>query len=762
LINMEWLKKKWDLAGLVALISCGVLRVFGPDQLAGWTGWTAVVFAALILGKVIYDRSARLQAMLGTVGRIAGVEPASTDEPALAFRGLLPFREGDAPVFGKLGRRNDVASLLPAVRDPGLRVVVLRGDSGCGKTSLIRAGLLPTLRAEGWQLVDVDPETRDPGPEIQRAKAAAPSANLLVVADQFEERYLRGEQAAVKPFNEALRNSIENKQAKWLIGVRADFKYLVDDLIEEYGHGFEAEFLKPRVGYGLRLFTVAGAEAVIAELGKGVFEPGVALQLAEDLSRGGRVLPADMQFVGFEMQQRGIQTLDEYRKAGGRDGIIADSISGIIAQFTDEHGRQNARKLLNALIDQEHGTRLPEALTAQELGARAGVVGDVESFCEPFVKQRLVLRVGDSAANLVARYRLAHDYLVQPIYTAIGHTETDYEKVIRLLTLYAGEFGRNPQARIPHYDYRLIRRILRRVFRDARLNESERLATPVLRATARRNWRQRGGIAVIAVGVGLFLPPVRTRIESAVTRQLNAGITASRPQARPQLVRLSSQEVVGVPASLFRYGRMPFLRRIPIPEMVLLPRPEVSARVLSGGRNAEVPAGSVAVARFKVTVAQFNAFAAVSGRPEKGGDPDLPVVAISWDEAKDYCTWLREITGKPFRLPTGAEWEAVCRAGGTDRQVAASLSEVAWHFDNAEGARHPVGRKKPNSFGLFDMLGNVEEWVADWDEDWLLRSTRGGNFNNKGSEMSCTKAIARSQRDSIDAVGFRCFVDTRQ
>jgi len=136
----------------------------------------------------------------------------------------------------------------------------------------------------------------------------------------------------------------------------------VDDLVEQYKGDFEAEFLKPRVGYGLRLFTLAKAESIISEIGKQVFDSGIALQLAPDLSREGRVLPADVQFVGYEMQHRGIQTLDDYRKAGGRDGIIADSIRNVIGQFTSEDKRGNASRLLTSLIDQEHGTRLAEAL----------------------------------------------------------------------------------------------------------------------------------------------------------------------------------------------------------------------------------------------------------------------------------------------------------------------------------------------------------------------------------------------------------------
>ena len=548
-----------------------------------------------------------------------------------------------------------------------------------------------------------------------------------------------------------MRGTIEGKHGKWLIGVRADFKYLIDDLIEQYRGIFEIEFLKPRVGYGLRLFSTSEAENIISGIGNQVFDAGVALQLAQDLSRGGRVLPADIQFVGYEMQERGIRTLDEYRKAGGRDGIVATSIRNAIEQFPNEDRRANARKLLTALIDQEHGTRLAEALTTEELGARAGVSGNIEAYCEPFVRQRLILRLAAPAEKQLARYRLAHDYLVQPIYTAIGRTETDYEKVIRLLTSYAGEYSRNPETRIPPHDYRLIRRLLRRVTTDTRLADARRLAIPVIRVTARRTWVQTGIVTVVAFGLALFLPPLRYAIESNVTRALNSRIKPTKvAQAPPLVSRSFSGEVIGVPAYLFRYGRTPFFRRIPIPETVLV---SIAPSINRQER--------LEVSRFDVTVAQFNAFANASERPGKPGESALPVVAVGWNDANNYCTWLNQITGRPFRLPTADEWEATCRAGRTDTPDSGTLGEYAWDFENSGTGRHPVGTRKPNTLGMYDMLGNVEQWVADWNEDWSLRSTRGGNNTDKAQELSCKTARDRDARDQTDIVGFRCVAKVR-
>jgi formylglycine-generating enzyme required for sulfatase activity len=99
------------------------------------------------------------------------------------------------------------------------------------------------------------------------------------------------------------------------------------------------------------------------------------------------------------------------------------------------------------------------------------------------------------------------------------------------------------------------------------------------------------------------------------------------------------------------------------------------------------------------------------------GGAGHPVVGISHHAAMEYCRWLSLKTGKAYRLPTEAEWEWACRAGtrtayffGAD---AAKLGDYAWYVKNSEEQTHPVGKKKPNPWGLFDMYGNVAEWCLD-------------------------------------------------
>ncbi|MFO0952633.1 MAG: formylglycine-generating enzyme family protein [Isosphaeraceae bacterium] len=98
------------------------------------------------------------------------------------------------------------------------------------------------------------------------------------------------------------------------------------------------------------------------------------------------------------------------------------------------------------------------------------------------------------------------------------------------------------------------------------------------------------------------------------------------------------------------------------------------------------------------------------------GRKGQPVICITHHSAMEYCRWLSAKTGKVYRLPTEAEWEYACRAGtktaysfGDDPE---KLGEYAWFVDNAEKPQ-PVGKKKPNPWGLYDMHGNVSEWCLD-------------------------------------------------
>ena len=178
--------------------------------------------------------------------------------------------------------------------------------------------------------------------------------------------------------------------------------------------------------------------------------------------------------------------------------------------------------------------------------------------------------------------------------------------------------------------------------------------------------------------------------------------------------------------------------------------------------------------RYEVTYEQYDAFAEATGRrlPDDGGygRGSRPVTDVTWDEAAAFCAY------HDLRLPTEVEWEYAARDGGERRLYAgtddeAMLADYAYYNENALAYAMPVGMKQPNALGLYDMSGNVSEWVGAYYEQYPaagetpvykdfsqpgFRLTRGGNFH-RDADPARTYWRAGTLNDIRSfAIGFRC------
>ncbi len=217
--------------------------------------------------------------------------------------------------------------------------------------------------------------------------------------------------------------------------------------------------------------------------------------------------------------------------------------------------------------------------------------------------------------------------------------------------------------------------------------------------------------------------------------------------------------------------------------MVLIPAGEFMMGSLSGeGHDHEHPQHRVYVDafymdRYEVTVGQYKRFLSATGHrslpdwvSEYSRTADCPVVGVSWDDAVAYARWA----GK--RLPTEAEWEYACRAGSATKYSFGNdegrLGEYAWYYSNSGRKTHPVGQKKQNAWGLYDMHGNVWEWCSDWyDKDYYSNSPsrnpkgptngqyrvlRGGSWNNNANNARAANRNNNTPTNTNNNNGFRC------
>jgi formylglycine-generating enzyme required for sulfatase activity len=198
----------------------------------------------------------------------------------------------------------------------------------------------------------------------------------------------------------------------------------------------------------------------------------------------------------------------------------------------------------------------------------------------------------------------------------------------------------------------------------------------------------------------------------------------------------------------------------------------------SEGPQDQVQVPTFFMGRYPVTNAQYQKYLEAN---HKASEPELwagrdfnqpkqPVVGVSWEDARAYAHWAG------LRLPTEAEWEYACRSGTTTRFCSGDkdmdLDKVGWYGGNSEDSLHAVGEKAPNASGLYDMHGNVWEWVEDgWHDDyeglprdgsaWIDdprgtgRVVRGGSwYSDAGFCRSATRGFVEpGNRDFL--LGFR-------
>lgn len=163
----------------------------------------------------------------------------------------------------------------------------------------------------------------------------------------------------------------------------------------------------------------------------------------------------------------------------------------------------------------------------------------------------------------------------------------------------------------------------------------------------------------------------------------------------------------------------------------------------------QVTVGSFYICKYEVTQKLWKAF--MGNNPSWTKADNMPVEWVNWVTAQKFIRKLNAFSGKKFRLPTEAEWEYAARGGNRSHNYLYSGSDdinaVAWWKDNSGDKLHPVGTKRPNELGLYDMTGNAYEWCSDWQEPYQS----GAQTNPKGPQTGDWKVMRGGNQSSSES-----------
>jgi formylglycine-generating enzyme required for sulfatase activity len=184
-----------------------------------------------------------------------------------------------------------------------------------------------------------------------------------------------------------------------------------------------------------------------------------------------------------------------------------------------------------------------------------------------------------------------------------------------------------------------------------------------------------------------------------------------------------------------------------------------------------VTLSSYYIGKTEVTQALWQAV--MGTNPSRFKGDNLPVERVNWKDCQEFIRKLNSKTGKSFCLPTEAEWEYAARGGSKSRNNkysgSSNLGDVAWYREDSDEQTHPVGMKRPNELGIYDMSGNVWEWCSDWYSSYdsasqtnpvgpnsgTSRVIRGGGWGNNASYCRVSYRYISRPSDCGNLLGLR-------
>lgn len=462
---LDWITR----VGAIGTILVGIFGAFLPEENAKRFAWGVAFLLAIASTTVYFYKRHRTANLLKTAESLESLAPSAT------LRGLLPFEDGDELP----GRSRDIQGINTLVISSEFQFGVLWGESGCGKTSLLRAGLVPKLRNEGFLPIYISKPTKNPIEAIRSTllkevpsigKHSAKSLNhllklatpkdkkIVIIFDQFEEFFLTNRTPYSRAsFTKWLGEIVQsdNLPVVFLLSIRSDFFAQLQNFAPQI-----PEPTSIRTTYQLQNFDTEQAKQIFTAAAKadGIsFEPELIQAIIRELETEEFIRPAELQVVGTRLKRKNIVTLNRYETVGGARGILSSYISDEIKISINE---QIARLVLRMMCADSVETKAPNDLSINEIVLEIRGVNTsgsdsteiIHRILEQFVTSRILIRTDEN------KYNLTHDYLASYIRAATEGTETNTEKANRLLKKKIAEYKDDPRARIPFAKTRWIQK----------------------------------------------------------------------------------------------------------------------------------------------------------------------------------------------------------------------------------------------------------------------------------------------------------------
>ncbi|QJW89336.1 hypothetical protein HNV11_08045 [Spirosoma taeanense] len=497
----------------------GVITGFSLIALPSWYNWAwAIVGVLLFIGAFVV-------ALQATPKRV--VVPVAVGQNAI--KGLVPFEAEDASVFAKLQREDDLRECLNIITAKTFRFGILHGESGCGKTSFLQAGLRPRLNVDEsrFRCVYVEFTDRDPLFSVRQAlteqlvlteplpmeanltrllqTASGTGKPLVLLFDQFEQFFFQRHQSLdTDPFVQALIGwyaSRHESNHRILLSIRRDFYYQTSDLQKLMGYS-----LGPQELLILTKFTPRQATAIFQVMAEEVglvfdeefIEEVAERQLAD--REEGRVSPVEVQILAWLLagqRTTGEAAFDRktYQRLGGVEGLLERFIRKVL----EARNSQIDLKVLLALTNLENNVRagvLPHGVirdrTANAL-TEAEILESLDYLSRPDV--RLVIREAQGC-------KLAHERLIPALHKVANQLLTDQAKANQLLDRRVNEWLANDRSNrylLPWGEWRLIR-----TQKPYLVWGPQQIVKEELLVQTTRRWRTRFGIGISLISLCLI------------------------------------------------------------------------------------------------------------------------------------------------------------------------------------------------------------------------------------------------------------------